>query len=1075
MQFRQDNIMSFFRLFSIVAFFSIMAVTYADPFRPKETEPKLFKNLKYRQIGPAAGGRVCRVAGIPGDALTYYAATASGGLWKSMDGGLRWSSIMDETGSFSIGSVAVAPANPNILYVGTGEANIRGNVCSGDGIFKSVDAGRTWKHVWKQKAQIGTIIVHPINPDICFAAVLGNAFVPSSERGVYRTTDGGKTWKKVLFHDDATGASDVCFDPNNPNILFAGMWQTRRRPWELTSGGPGSGLYISRDAGNTWQKLESKNTLGKETGLPEGIYGRVGIAVAASDSQRVYALIEAEKGGLFRSDDGGVTWKLASGDRRLRQRAWYYSTITIDSTNANVLWCPQVTQLKSIDGGKTFENVAGPHHGDHHDHWIDPTNPRRMINANDGGVDITVDGGKTWFTPTLPISQFYRIQVDQQMPYHVGGTMQDLGSAAGPSNTLAVQGIRLADWYPVGGGETGYVLFDAKNPNVVYAGEYAGIITRYDRLTRTARNVSIYPENPSGHGGEAMKYRFRWPAPIAGSFHEAGTLYHAANVLFRSRNGGQTWDKISDDLTRNDKSKQKWSGGPITGDNTTAEFYCTISAVAESPLEAGVIWAGSDDGLLHITRDQGKTWKNVTAQLPEFPEWGTIKMIEASRYHAGTAYVVVDAHLLGDTKPYLFKTKDYGQTWESLSQSMPGSDYLHVVREDTKHSNMLFVGFERGVYFSTDAGKSWQALKLNLPPVPVHDLIVKGNDLVLGTNGRSLWILDDISPVRSLNAEKAEEPVVFLKPEPCIRWKMGSSAITSHLAASFENPPYGAVLHYHLKKKPAKELKLVIEDAAGNRIISFEGKKDQDDKEKKQEPEEGSTPKPELENEPGLHRFVWNLSHERGAAIKGAVADMGSPEVGPPVNSGKYTARLIVDGKTYANAITVLPDPRIKQSDRDVVLQEKITLEMRGDIKLLTNTVETLRAVRSQLQSRNELLKDHKEAGKLVDASKKAIEQLDQLEEKLHNPKAKIAYDILAQRGGAKLYSRLVFLYNSALDGDDGPTQGELEVYIGIKTELKQCIVAWEKFKSTDLIGLNEQALKLSVPTIFVPKLVEKK
>lgn len=1064
--------MLFLRLVAAaITSFLLLATLTADPFNPKETEPKLFKHLQFRNIGPAAGGRVSRVAGVPGDPLTYYAASASGGLWKSSDGGLHWRSIMDATDSFSMGSIAVAPSNPNVLYVGTGEANIRGNVCSGDGIFKSIDAGVTWKHVWKQKAQIGTIIVHPTNPDICFAAVLGHAFGPSSERGVYRTTDGGLNWQKVLFKDEDTGASDVCFDPNNPNILFAGLWQTRRRPWELTSGGPGSGLYVSRDAGNTWQLLLPKNSIGKETGLPEGIYGRVGVAVAPSDSQRVYALIEAEKGGLYRSDDGGITWKLASGDRKIRQRAWYYTTFTVDPQNADVLWFPQVSMLKSIDGGKTVADVSGGHHGDHHDVWIDPKDSKRIINANDGGVDISVDGGKTWHAPPLPLSQFYRINVCNRTPYHVGGTMQDLGTAAAPTNTLTGNGIRLADWYPIGGGETGYVLFDAKDPNIIYAGEYAGIITRYDARLRTARNISIYPDNPSGHGGEDMRYRFRWPAPIAGSPHDVNVVYHAANVLFRTKDGGKTWEKLSGDLTRNDKAKQKWSGGPITGDNTTAEFYCTISAVAESPRQAGVIWVGSDDGLVHLSKDNGKTWTNLTGKLPEFPEWATIKMIEASRFDAGTAYVVVDAHLLGDTRPYLFKTTNFGDTWETLSDTMPGSNYLHVLREDTVRKDMLFAGYERGLYFSTDTGKTWQRLKLNLPPVPVHDLIVRGNDLVVGTSGRSLWILDDITPLRQFTEEKAEQGNTLLEPAPCIRWRLGSSAITSHEAAVFPNPEYGAVLHYYLKKKPEKELKLEITDAAGNKISTYEGKKDEpkDDKEKKDDSDYPAE-KPRLPNEPGLQRFVWNLSYDGAKSIKGAVADMGTPEVGPSINPGTYNARLIVDGKQYTTRITVQADPRINPKPEDVASQEKNVLAMRSDLNSLARAVEGLRAVRNQLQSRNELLKNDKAAEKLIEASKKASESLDKLEEKLHNPKAKIPYDVLAMKGGAQLYSRLVFLYNSALESDIGPTQGELEVYLELKQLLLKQLQEWETFKSKTLTELNDQARKLDLPIVIVPK-----
>jgi photosystem II stability/assembly factor-like uncharacterized protein len=1049
-----------------------LAAQADDPFQPKEPEPRLFKRLQFRSIGPAAGGRVCRVCGVPGDPLIYYAATASGGIWKSIDGGIKWKPIFDDTGSFSVGSLAVAPSDPNVLYAGTGEANIRANVCSGDGIFKSTDAGRTWKHVWKQKGQIGTIIVHPTNADIAFAAVLGHAFGPNGERGVYRTTDGGKTWERVLFKDNDTGASDVCFEPSNPSILFSGLWQTRRRPWDLTSGGPGSGLFVSRDGGATWKQLKDKNELDTKTGLPEGIWGKVGIAVAPSDGNRVYALIEAEKGGLFRSHDGGATWERINEDRRLRQRAWYYSTITIDPTNADVLYCPQVPMLKSIDGGVTFMELKGIHHGDHHDIWIDPHDPKRIINGNDGGVDLTRDGGKTWFAPPLPISQFYRINVDSRTPYHVGGTMQDLGTAAAPTNTLAQPGIRLADWYPIGGGETGYVLFDAKDPNIVYAGEYGGIITRYDRRTASARNISIYPDNPSGYGAAEVKYRFRWPAPIAGSPHDSNVVYHAGNVLFRTADGGTTWQAISPDLTRNDKNKQKWSGGPITGDNTTAEFYCTLSAIVESPKEKGLLWTGSDDGLVHVTRDGGKTWTNVTSKMPSFPEWATIKSIETSRYDAGAAFVVVDAHLLDDTRPYLYRTKDYGETWETLSDSLPQDDYLHVLREDTEIKDLLFLGTEHGVQLSRDGGKTWQRLKLNLPPVPVHDLVVKNNDLVLGTNGRSIWILDDITILRQMTEDKINAEVLLLDPQPAVRWRLGARAVSSHDSAFFPNAPYGAVLHYFLKKKAEKELKLEITDAAGNVIITYEGEKKDDDKkeddgDKKKDDEDK---KPKLPREAGLHRFVWPLGHEGAKPIKGAVADMGSPELGLPINPGSYSAKLTVDGKTVTAKITVQPDPRLGVKPEQLQELEKTVLAMRGDLNTITRTVDVLRAVRTQLKDRNDLLKDEKPFEKLVDASKKAIEVLDKLEGRLHNPKAKIAYDILAQKGGAKLYSRLILLYNFALDGETGPTQGELEVYLAIKEELRACLEDFESFKTKTLVELNQQAKQLEVPTIFVPK-----
>ena len=1043
---------------------------HASDSPPEEDKPQppQFEHLKFRLVGPHAGGRVARVAGVPGDPWTYYAATASGGVWKSSNGGLNWSPVFDKQPISSIGSIAVCASSPNVIYVGSGEANIRGNVGAGNGIYKSVDGGRTWKQVWKQEGQIGTMIVHPSNSDLAYAAVLGKVSGPNQERGVYRTRDGGKTWERVLFKDQDTGASDVCFDPVNPNKLFAGLWQARRRSWELISGGPGSGLHVSEDGGDTWKELKPDD----ESGLPPKPWGKIGVAVAPSDNDRVFALIEAEKGGLFRSDDGGKKWKRTTNDRKIRQRAWYYSTLAVDPQNADIVYCPQVPMLKSTDGGATFNEVKGMYHGDNHDIWIDPQNPRRMIIGNDGGVNITTNGGETWHAPALPISQFYHINTDTRQPYHISGTMQDLGSACGPSNSLNGMGIRLADWYNVGGGETGYTVHDPTDPNIVYAGEYAGIITRYDHRTRTARNVSAYPDNPSGHGAEEMKYRFRWPAPIAMSPHDAKTVYHGGNVLFKTTSGGQAWTPISGDLTRNDKAKQKFTGGPITGDNTTAEYYCTISAVVESPKQKDLIWVGSDDGLVHLTKDGGKTWTNVTANLPGLPEFGTIKMIEASRWDAGTAYVVVDAHLLDNTKPYLYKTTDFGKTWRSLSDSLPQDVYLHVVREDTVKQDLLFVGTERGVAFSSDGGQSWVQLKLNLPTVAVHDLVVKDNDLILGTCGRSIWAFDDLSPIRLWTPKVADTGLQVLPIQPAVRWNY-HGPVTGHPQPVGENPPRGVVLHYYLKAKPKKDFKLEILDAQGNVLQTYTQKEEDllhGDHDTPPEKDEEALRRAVLITKPGLHRFAWDLSLAGATRIKKGQVDLGNPAQGMVALPGTYTVRLTADDQTATEKVELRPDPRVQIPPQEWAEQQKFAMQVRSDLTKLAETVEQLRSVRGQIGARNGLLEGEDKAKDFIAKSKELVKKLDALEERMHNPKAKISYDIFALKGGTKLYSRLAFLYVTAIDGDGAPTQGVKEVYAEHAQELKACLELWEKFLKDDLAPQNAQAKQNDWPVILVPK-----
>jgi photosystem II stability/assembly factor-like uncharacterized protein len=1037
--------------------------TFAEDKEPEPNKggPSEFKFVKYRSVGPWAGGRVSRSTGVPGDPMTYYAASAAGGVWKSVDGGISWKPIFDEQPISSIGSIAVAPSDPNVVYVGSGEANIRGNVAAGNGIYKSTDAGKTWSHVWKQEGQIGKMIIHPSNPDIAFAAVLGHAFGPNPERGVYRTTDGGKIWSKVLFKNADTGASAVSMDPNNPRILFAGLWQCRRRPWEMTSGGPGSGLYMSHDGGDTWKPLTGK-------GLPDGIWGKIDVAVASSDSRRVYALIEAEQGGLFRSDDGGEKWEKVNGNHYLRIRPWYFNTLTIDPSNADVLFCPSLKLLKSIDGGKSFKQVLHPHHVDHHDIWIDPKNPKRMIDSNDGGVDITTNGGETWFAPPLPIAQFYHVSADNRKPYHVAGTMQDLGTASGPSNSLCSAGIQLCDWSTVGGGETGFTAPDPVDPLIIYAGEYGGYISRFDFRTHQARNVSLYPYQPSGHGDEDLRYRFQWTAPILISPHDPKVIYHGANVLLRSNDAGLHWNAISHDLTTNDRTKQKWSGGPITGDNTGAEYYCTIFALAESPKQKGVLWTGSDDGLLYVSQDGGQNWNNVTKNISGMPQWGTVDCIEPSHFDPGTAYVVVDAHRLDDMRPYLFMTTDFGNTWEKLSSKLSQDIYLHAVREDPHQKGMLFVATERGVIFSRDDGATWQDLKLNLPTVAVHDLVVKDNDLVLATNGRSIWILDDLTSIRQLNPQIKNEIAHLFPPQPTVRWRYHGPFEGPRLKSAGDNPPEGAKIDYYLAKKPKDAIKIEIttEDGVLVRTLSSRPEHEESAEDDPDAPEE-KPKKSRLTTELGVNRVVWDLRYEGATKIPKAKSE-GDPKIGPLALPGNYRVTLKVEDKTVSAPLIVRPDPRVKESAETLAEQLKLALSLRNDISEISNMVIRLRSVKNQLAGRNALMKESPSAKGLTKSAEDLIGKIDAMEARLHNPKAEVFYDILAQKGGAQLYSKLITLYGFVMDSDGPITQGIREVYQEEKSEFDQGAAGYRSLLE-ELAKLNEETKKLDLPGIIVP------
>jgi photosystem II stability/assembly factor-like uncharacterized protein len=830
----------------------------------------------------------------------------------------------------------------------------------------------------------------------------------------------------------------------------------------MTSGGPGSGLYVSRDGGDTWKQLTGN-------GLPDGPWGKIGLAVAPSDGRRVYALIEAENGGLYRSDDGGTNWTLASGSRELRQRAWYYSTLAVNPANPDEIWCPQVPLLKSIDGGKTFEHVKKTHHGDMHDAWIDPKDPKRVIVGNDGGVDISLNGGESWLTPALPIGQFYHVSVDSRVPFHVAGALQDIGTAQGPSNSLASAGIRNADWHGVGGGEAGWVVSDPADPNIVYAGEYLGFISRYDDRTGDARNISPWPDNPSGWAAEKMAYRFQWTAPIAASPHDPKTIYYGGNVVFRTRDGGQTWTALSGDLTRNDKSKEQWSGGPITGDNTGVETYDTVFVIAESPVQKGVIWAGSDDGLVHVSKDDGATWQNVTAAIHGLPDWGTVSMIEPSRFDAGTAYLTVDAHRLDDTRPYLWKTADFGHTWKRLDGALPRDVYLHCVREDPTARGTLYLGTERGVAFSTDDGATWRSLKLNLPAVAVHDLQVKDNSLVLATHGRSMWMFDDLPLLRHLSPQATgAEPHLFPAPD-AVRWTIaGVNPDDFHGA----NPPQGAVFYYWLKDEPKGDITLDVLDASGRVVTTLSSKaKELTGSSEYRDEEREALAAYLLPKKAGVQRAAWDLTWAGAEMIPSSKLDSGYPLIGPVAVPGTYTARLTVDGKSQETTFKVLPDPRSRAAQQDLEEQLRFSLGVRDQITRLTRSTVQLKKVRRQLADRNELLAGNAQAEALIKGSEDLMKKLDDLEARMHNPKAEITYDVLAMKGGARLYSRLSPLFDTVKSGDGLPTQGMRDVLAAESKELDADAAELQGLYDKDLAPLNDAAGKLAVPIVWVPPL----
>jgi photosystem II stability/assembly factor-like uncharacterized protein len=997
--------------------------------KPEKSEtPDPVSGLEYRLIGPKVNGRMTRVGGVS-DGKTFYAAAAQGGLWKSTNNGRDWDPIFDDQETQSIGSFAIAPSDPNVIYVGSGEANIRGNVALGYGIWKSTDAGKSFEQVLKLKGQIGTMVVHPSNPDVAYAAVLGSPFASGAERGVYRTKDGGKSWQKILYINADTGASDVAMDATNPRKLFAGFWQTRRTPWGLTSGGPGSALQASNDGGETWTDLN------EDAGLPAKPWGRVGVGVAPSDSSRVYALIEAKKGGLFRSDDGGESFTRISDHRVLRQRAWYYNTFNIHPTNKDIVYFPQVGLVRTFDGGKTLVRVPNTGHGDHHDVWIDPKDPNRILEGNDGGVGISVDAGSNWQHPDLPLAQFYNIDVDNRTPYHVGGTMQDMGTASGPSAVLRDSGANLSDWRIVGGGEAGDFVYDKKSPGEIYAGEYGGYLSHFSETTGQTRSIAPYPTNVSGIPAKEQKYRFQWTSPTLVSLTD-NALYHGGNVLFKSTDKGHSWTPISPDLTRNDPNKQGWSGGPITGDITGAEYYNTIFSLAES--SDGALYAGTDDGRLHRTDNGGKNWTEITPK--GLPEWATIEGLHVPSGNNDSIYVVAHNYRLGDDAPYLYRSNNRGQSYERLSKGLPNDLTLWAVRVDPEDANYIYLGTQRGVWYSKNAGASFEELALNLPKTTVTDLETKHGDLIVATRGRSIWALENLSALRAANRINTEK-LAFLPSKSATRF-MTDSRWGDGGPSSTDNPGYGINGHYWIAEDAAAEkaaekkkerISLSIYDASGvlvrkltNIVKPAQYAEDDPD-------EPTSAPEADLSTDAGLNSFNWDLRATGAKGLRGAKLDFGDAEAGPTVPPGEYTLKLAFRGQTAESKVSVLADPRSPATAADLRADYEFGRGLIGEIDRARFVIEALRALRGQLDAQLVALRktrsaDSNKVARAREAGLALGKRLAQIEANAHNPNAKVVYDVLAGRdGGAKLYHQLVPLYWLAQSADDAPNAALIE------------------------------------------------
>lgn len=1041
-------------------------------------DQRLLQSLQWRNIGPHRGGRAVAVAGHPTEQGTFYFGAVAGGVWKTTSAGALWENISDgQLKTSAVGSIAVSEADPNVIYIGTGETSIRSNVSHGDGVYKSTDGGKTWTNVGLSETRhIGDIQIHPRNADIVYVAALGHAWGPNEDRGVYRTIDGGKSWERILYKSSKAGAIDISLDPSNPRVIFAAMWEGQRYPHAASSGGDDSGLWRSTDGGDSWRDISRNKGL-----LQEGILGKIGVAVSPARSGRVWALVEAEKGGLFRSDDNGDTWTMVNENADLRRRPWYYMHVFADPSDGDTLWILNLGCWRSIDGGKSFDQIPTPH-GDNHGLWIDPNNSNRIIEGNDGGACVSFDGGHNWSSIlNQPTAQFYHVTTDNQVPYNVYGSQQDNWAMRVPS--IGFDGaISQKHYIEPGGGESGYIAISPKPPYKVYGGGIGtglghGRLLAWNPETGQARNVTVWPEvHGFGAGADVMKYRFQWTFPVEFSPHDGDVLFACSNVVHRSTDEGTSWEVISPDLTRNDPEKTKSSGGPITADNSGAEIYCTIFAFKESSHEQGVYWAGSDDGLVHVSRDGGKNWSNVTP--PELPEWALISIIELSPHNAGSAYVAATRYKHDDTRPYLFKTDDYGATWTSITNGIPDDEFTRVIREDPNRQGLLYAGTELGIHVSFDDGANWQRLESNLPVTPIYDLIVKDTDLVAGTHGRAFWILDDVSPLHQAQEAMSAEQAVLFKPRPTVRFRVYGRAfgrtpgitnykMTGPVTVAYrpvetasggsreafldagENPPNGVIVHYFLKDAPTGEVQLEFLDGNGEVLRSF-----------------SSTTEKGLRVPvaQGANRFVWDMRGTKPTALDDAPAAdrfeaMMEEAVAPRVVPGEYQVRLTVGETTLTESFEILADPRLPVSAEELQRQYDLKSAIRDDLNSVHQALNQLRKIRKQVDAWAERFKDDRE--EITTAAVSVKEALSEIEAALTNVDSQ-----KPQPGTAKLKEKLVALSVMIDESDDAPTQGAQELHAELGDQLESTQARLSHVVRDDVQKLNELLKSANVQLI---------